>query len=879
MRFMTKVTLHGLLAALLLALAAVLPLRAADTPPDNPPTDGPSHPYAVLIGVSQYGDKQIKPRPHAEEDVKALYDLVTDKGYLGVAQDHVRLLLGSSDPQRHSQPATRENILKALQWVASQAGRDDVVILAFVGEGAPLSDAAGRLCYFACDSNLKGRSKNAVAAADIQQELDKLKSQRFCAFVDVDFHGFENGPEAMPEPTLGTFPYREFRGTEGKEDQMPAPGRVVFLATNGLTTSIDVKEHGLFAQTVLDGLKGGADREGFEPDGVVTVDELVEYIDKELPERARQFGKTDEQKRQLTHVLESRASHFVLVHNPAVMAKVEARLAKLAALAKEHKVSAEHAAEGEKLLARMPKLKAYQDLRREYEKLVDGTLDAEQFPTQRADILAGTKLKRSTAFAYAAKVIQATQVIRDAYVKEVNQGDMIAWAVRGLYRQIDEKMPSEVKDRLDKAKDLSEAELTALLADVRERLGKREDLDNHKDIDFSLQRMLAHLDPYTTYIDPETLSRFTTETTGKFKGIGIQIRENRTRGLLQCITPLKGSPAYRAGLKAGDWITHITREVDSDGTPLAQPQVTSTKGLTTNDAVKLIQGKPGTKIKLTVQRDGEDRPLEFEITRAEIEVESIMGFQRQNNDEWDYTIDPANKICYIRVTSFARNTYRDIYNVVRKLDKKGINGLILDLRFNPGGLLTSAVEISDLFIDDGVIVKIKPRVGREATYTGEHENSFLGFPMVCLVNGMSASGSEIVSACLQDHRRAVIMGERSYGKGSVQNIQPFEGGELKLTTASFWRPNGKNLNKSSTTGKEDDDWGVRPTKGYLLNLTEHDREQLYEHLRDAEIIPRRDAPPPKVKKPDFKDRQLEMAIDYLREQIRTADKVTSKRAG
>src|SRR5260370_29509870 len=150
-----------------------------------------------------------------------------------------------------------------------------------------------------------------------------------------------------------------------------------------------------------------------------------------------------------------------------------------------------------------------------------------------------------------------------------------------------------------------------------------------------------------------------------------------------------------------------------------------------------------------------------------------------------------------------------------KIHKEGIGGMILDLRFNPGGLLSSAVQISDLFIDDGKIVTIRPRAGHETTERGRHDGKkLLDFPMVCLVNGMSASGSEIVAACLQDHERALIMGERSYGKGSVQNIQPFEGGELKLTTASFWLPNGQDLNKSSTSGKMKPDGGSRPNKGF-----------------------------------------------------------------
>jgi carboxyl-terminal processing protease len=152
--------------------------------------------------------------------------------------------------------------------------------------------------------------------------------------------------------------------------------------------------------------------------------------------------------------------------------------------------------------------------------------------------------------------------------------------------------------------------------------------------------------------------------------------------------------------------------------------------------------------------------------------------------------------------------------------------------------------------------------------------------MVCLVNGHSASGSEIVSACLQDHNRAVIMGERSYGKGSVQNIQPFEEGELKLTTASFWRPSGKNLNKSSTTGKEDADWGVTPDKGFILKLSRKERDELEDSLHKQEVIPRRDAPSTSKEAPsDFKDRQLEMSVKYLRDQIRIASNVTTRKAG
>jgi carboxyl-terminal processing protease len=869
---MSKPKWTGLLAGLCVALLPVLSLHAEEGPV--------SHPYIVLVGISQYADKQITPRPHAEADAKALFDLFTDKAYLGVQPEHIKLLLGSEDPKRKSEPATHENILKAVHWVTGQAGAEDLVIFAYIGEGGPLTETGGSLCYFASDTTLKNRAKNSVAAADLGQELDKLKSQRFVALVDVNFHGYGDSPEKIGDATLGTSPYKELRGSDGKDEKGPAPGRAIFLANNGLSASLDLDKHGLFSQVILDGLKGGADKDGYEPDGLVTVEELSEYLDNELPELGRKFGKTEKEKRQLPYVLPSRGCHFVVTRNPAVTAKVAQRLQKLAELEKSNKLAHDLAAEGRKLLSQMPRFKAQQDLRKEFVSLVDGKLSAEDLAKHRNEILTSLKMKHSEAMVFASKVIQSTEIIREGYVKEVNQGDMVKWAINGLYRQIDEKMPAEIRERLDKAKEMNEKDLTNLLADVRQRLGQREDLANHKDLDISLQRMLQHLDPYTTYIDPDMLGRFTGETEGRFKGIGIQIRTDSSKGGLLVVTPIKGSPAYAAGIKAGDLITKIIREVDAEGNPLATPEIVSTKGMTSDDAVKKIKGKPGTKVKLAIAREGVDHPLEFEVTRSVVEVETVLGINRKGNDEWNFFVDPASKICYVRLTSFARNTFRDLKHVMSKLSKQGINGFILDLRFNPGGLLTSATDISDLFIDDGLIVTVRPRVGKESVTRGEHEGSYLNFPMVCLVNGLSASGSEIVSACLQDHERAIIMGERSYGKGSVQNIQPFEGGQLKLTTASFWRPSGKNLNKSSTSGKEDDTWGVTPNRGYSIQLSEKEREQLWEHQRDSEIIVRREAAPKeKDKKSEFKDRQLERALEYLRSQIKVADKIAAKNAG
>jgi C-terminal peptidase prc len=870
---MRKAMLTRLLGVVLAALAVAVPLRAAEEA-------GEPQPHIVLIGISTYADKQIKPRDHAEDDAKALYDVFTDKNFLGADPKNVRLLLGTEDAKRHSQPATRENILKAAQWLATESKPNDLTVFAFFGEGGPLGDSGDRRCYFAADSSFKGRDKDAVAAADLSDAFKNLKSQRFCAFIDVDFKGFSDPPKGLGEVGLGNAPYQEFLGDDGSEEHLSTPGRIVFLATLGLSRSLDLEKHGIFAEAILAGLQGAADKEGYEPDGVVTVDELAEYLKKEIPELARKFGKTKEEKEQQHFVLGSHNTHFVLTHNPEQYAKTQDRLAKLAQMAKAGEVPGKFAEEGKNLLAQMPRLEAQRNLRKQYQALVDAKIKLPTFEEKRQEILDSTKMRRTEALDYARKVVEVTQLLKEAYVKDVNQGELVAGAIRGLYKHIEEKLPEDIEARLKKAKDLKESDLVVLLADMRVALGQREDLDKHKDLDYTLQEMTRKLDPYTTYIDPETVDRFRTDVQGVFTGIGIQIRKDAATDMLLVVTPIRNSPAYKAKLFTGDLITKIVREVDSKGNPLPQPEEIPTKGLALSDAVKKILGKPGTKVKLFVQRDGVDLKEPFEITRGRVEVESVHGIKRKSDsDDWEFMVDDANKIGYVRLSSFARDTHGDLEKAMEELVKRGCKGFVLDLRFNPGGLLDSAVNISDMFIEDGRIVSIRPRVGPEAKHNAhakeKEREPLLKFPMVCLVNKGSASGSEIVSAALQDHKRALIVGERSYGKGSVQNIQTYDGGELKITIASFWRPSGRNLNKSSTGGKDDEDWGVTPDR--LVKLSAKERDDLAEAQHKAEIIQRRDKP--NTEKNDFKDRQLEEALDYLRVQIKTASRLPEKKSG
>lgn len=863
---MSKKTLAIVAVALVLSLAAALPGLVAEED---------THPCVVLVGVGKYSDSQILPRPHAEDDVKALYDVVTSKEYLGIDPKNVKLLLSEVDPKRPSQVASHQNIVNALKWAATHAGRDDLVLVGVVMQGAPLSD---RACYFATDSTFADRAKDAVSSAEVETALAKLKSQKFCALLDVNFAGFKVDKNNAPDANVQNF-YQEFLGKE-KEDSGPPAGRILFLANDRLKPSLETENHGVFTQVVLDALKGGADNEGYEPDGVITVDELHAFLNKEYRGLIQKYAKSREEREQRFGILGGRATHFEIGRNPQAAAKVGERIEKFNAVANDKKLPKDVVEEGRKLLARMPKLEAERNLRKSYQQLADGNLALDQFEKQRASILDGMKLDPATAKKFASKIIQASQLVAKEYVKELQQGELVASAVRGLYARIGQELPKDLSDRLADAKKLKEEELTNLLTDVRLRLGKREDLANHKDIDFALQRMMMPLDPYTTYIDPEQLAQFKREMRGNFTGIGVQIRVDTASNQLLVVTPILGSPAHKAGMQAGDVITSIVRDEDSNGNKLDQPEVIPTKGMLISDAVKKIIGRAGTKVKLQVEREGVEDPIEFEITRGKVEVETVLGHQRRSDDTWDFMIDPESRIAYLRITQFSTNTDRDVARVLAQLTKKnGIKGLVLDVRSNPGGLLDSAVHISDMFIDDATIVTIKPRAGAEKTYTGQHEGSYLGFPIVCLVNGHSASGAEIVAACLQDQERAVIMGERSYGKGSVQNIQPFEDGEIKMTTASFWRPNGKNLNKSTTKGREDEDWGVTPNQGYVIKLGPKEREELEDYLHKKEIIPRHDNATKDPSKPEFKDKQLDAALKHLREQIKFAAKSPTKKAG
>ncbi len=265
------------------------------------------------------------------------------------------------------------------------------------------------------------------------------------------------------------------------------------------------------------------------------------------------------------------------------------------------------------------------------------------------------------------------------------------------------------------------------------------------------------------------------------------------------------------------------------------------------------------------------------VQREVIRVETVMGDQRNPDDSWDFMLDHEKRIGYIRISAFSRDTARQVRRAMEQLKRQGLRGLVLDLRFNPGGLLDAAVEISDLFISKGRIVSTKNRDDELDIHDAKKPGTFEGFPMVVLVNRYSASASEIVSACLQDHKRAVIIGERTWGKGSVQNVIPLEGGgALKLTIAGYFRPSGKNIHRLPNL-KETDDWGVQPDKGFKTSVN---MAELIAYRRNRDIVPAKspgasptaiEAPPENAPAP-FVDTQLEKALSYINSHLKDGAK-------
>ncbi len=396
------------------------------------------------------------------------------------------------------------------------------------------------------------------------------------------------------------------------------------------------------------------------------------------------------------------------------------------------------------------------------------------------------------------------------------------------------------------------------LIDVKALLDARyvRELDQHRLQISAIQGMIDALDdPYTQFVPAEQRAEFEKALTGEYAGIGAQITIRD--GWLTVVTPLEDSPAYRVGLMADDRIVEIEGR--------------STLDITADEAVARLTGEPGTVVHIVVERDGLRIPME--ITRERIKTHTVKGVTRTGNgDDWQYFLDEDEGLAYLRLTQFTPGSAEEVREALQEMDahRGRVRGLVFDLRWNPGGVLDDAIRIADLFLQQGVIVSTKGRTVPETVTRATEPGTLPDFPIVLLVNDSSASASEVLAGALSENERAIVLGTRTFGKGSVQSVYVLpsseHGSELKITEQLYYLPSGRSIHRMNDSTR----WGVDPTPGFYVPIDDRQEFELFEARRSREIIRERgDADETRFDDPAWieehmKDPQLAAALRALR---------------
>jgi carboxyl-terminal processing protease len=437
-------------------------------------------------------------------------------------------------------------------------------------------------------------------------------------------------------------------------------------------------------------------------------------------------------------------------------------------------------------------------------------------PAPSGDRSSPAPLDANEAKAFAQSLSRVADEVSLRYVRKVATKDLLFAALASLFEETRRPIPDNLQADLGKvAKDPPEkvqpgearvldADTITLVARIREALGDQESLRKGNDLRIAVQAMARSLDPYSTIVDGEELRRSNGENVNYGFGIELADEEGAAGTIVKKVVP--GSPAQRADIRPGDGITHLNGE-----RTIRSVLWVVLRGASQEDT----QNK---NIKLTVHRGKKSRqvPLSAEYFKAEV----VWGVKRDVDESWNYWLDPKKKIGYARIGSLEHGVAEDLQQVLTALMDDGMEGLVLDMRWSPGGFLNEAILVARMFLKEGMIATVKSRGQDDVPYRAQGDGLFSDFPLVVLVNGETSGGAELIVAALQDNKRATIVGQRTFGKASVQTMLalPLPNSGLKLTSGSFLRPNGKTLHRFPDS-KYTDDWGVQPLADHRLPIT------------------------------------------------------------
>ncbi len=479
------------------------------------------------------------------------------------------------------------------------------------------------------------------------------------------------------------------------------------------------------------------------------------------------------------------------------------------------------------------------------------------------------KQRQAEALTYAQQLLSLAAQVSAGYLRPVERPDLLQAAIEGLFEAARQPVPSRI--RADLKKQANENDLVEFLIQVRMAAGSSEALEGHGAFLASCRSMLHSLDPHSDVVLES--DRRVQPWGDQPAGLGLELADNVGVGPQRVLRVLPGTPAQRAGIRPGDEITHLAGQ--------------RLKGLTTAQAAGLIKGKPSVLTRVSFNADEIDAlpppfpvPVSLRLARPGVKPwtlkldfqtdrpEPVFGVMRHGDNSWEFLADRKNRIAHVRLGMLNRGTASDLADVLTRLEDEKLTGLILDLRWSPGGFLDEAIGIAGLFLGDCVIASVKSRDREEVKYFNTQTKRFRKVPLIVLVNEQTAGGSELIAASLQDHGRARIAGQRSLGKASVQTALYVDvpGANVKLTSGEFLRPSGKDLRRRPESGPRDD-WGIRPSPELEYRLSPEMSRELKKQWERQTLRPGTDDKVLPLDDP-ANDTQRQLALEWLRKGVK-----------